>query len=243
MADRPPSPEFLAQLEAFVNDTSNTLLDRQIILDVLGGAQRPETVDLLMKVSANSSSPAMKNSALASLATTGMMNDQNENLAPKFEQAWRSTRNADELRSTARALAQLGAASSMELLLTAALAPDGTDDAHKQAARYVLASTTIQNDHAVPPLAARLSNEAPTNEASQLAGGVLARMVGAVPNRALLAWMQKASAAAPVARALALNTQSPAIWQAGIAPSVPFRAEQNREAIKAALATRQARQQ
>ena len=242
MADRPPSPEFLAQLEAFVNDSSNTLLDRQIILGVLGGVQRPETVDLLMKQSANAASSELRNSALASLATTGIMNDQDESLAPKFEEAWRSTSNADQLRSTARALAQLGAASSMELLLTAALAPDGTDDAHRQAARYVLASTTIQNDHAVPPLAARLSTETPTDGASQLAGGVLARMVGAVPNRALLAWMQKASAATPVARVLALSTQSPAIWQAGIGPSEQFRDEQNREAIKAALATRQSRQ-
>ena len=241
MADRPPSPEFLAQLEAFVNDSSNTFLDRQIILGVLGDVQRPETVDLLMKQSANTSSPELKNSALASLATTGMMNDQDESLAPKFEQAWRSTTNADQLRSTARALAQLGATSSMELLLTAALAPAGKDDAHRQAARYVLASTIIQNDHAVPPLAARLSVETPTDEASRLAGGVLSRMVGDVSNRALLIWMQKASAAAPVARALALSTQSPALWQAGIAPSVPFRSEQNREAIIAALATRQAR--
>ena len=161
-----------------------------------------------------------------------------ESLAPTFEQAWREAGpgSDDLLHSVGSSMARVGAPSSIEMLLTAALAPAGQDDMRKQAARDALTGTTILNDHAVPTLAARLSNDAPTNEASQLAGNILFKMQGPVANQALVAWMENADvSAAPLALELATNGQSPEIWQAALNPAVPFRSEQNRLAIRQGL--------
>jgi hypothetical protein len=125
----------------------------------------------------------------------------------------------------------------MEMLLTAALTPAGQDDMRRQVARDALIGTTILNRHAVPLLAARLSNDTPTNEASQLAGSILFKMQGEVANHALVTWVQNADAsAAPLALELTTGGQSPEIWQAALNPSVPFRSEKNREAIRKGLA-------
>lgn len=235
--ERTPSAEFLAQLRAFINDPANSQLDRAVLVSVLGDAQRKETAEMLLDMAAKPPAPELKNNVLGSLGMAGALNNQDESLSPTYERAWRETArgNEDLLRSVACSMAGLGSASSLELVLNAALAPDGQDDARKHAALYALAAVTILNDHAVPPLAARLSNDTPTNEASRLAAGALARMVGTPSNRVLVAWMQAATAAAPLAHKLALGTQSPAIWQAALDPSVPFRSEQNRAAIRAAL--------
>jgi hypothetical protein len=54
---------------------------------------------------------------------------------------------------------------------------------------------------------------------------------------ALVAWLQTADAsAATLAWEYTSQTAYPKIWQAALDPAVPFHSEQNREAIRKALA-------
>jgi hypothetical protein len=53
----------------------------------------------------------------------------------------------------------------------------------------------------------------------------------------LVAWLQNANAsAAPLVHDYMLPTQHAEIWEAALDPSVSFRSEANREAIRAGLA-------
>jgi hypothetical protein len=238
MHDRAPSPEFLAQMRAFIDDPANSELDRGVLISALGGAQRMETTNALLDMADHLPSKELKNDMVASLGMAGSLYNLDESLAPTYERAWRETgpNNRDILSNVAASMARVGAPSSMEMLLAAALAPAGQDDMRRQVARNALTGTTILNRHAVPSLAARLSNDSPTNEASQLAGSVLFKMQGPVANRALVAWMQNANAsAAPLALEFVTSGQSPDIWQAALDPAVPFRSEKNREAIRKGL--------
>jgi hypothetical protein len=237
--ERTLSPEFLAEMRAFINDPANSEQDRAVLVSVLGEAQRKETTEVLLDMADHPPAKEIEPNVLASLGMAGILNNQDESLSPTYERVWREAGpgNEDLLRSVACSMARLGAPSSMEMLLTAALAPAGQDDARKRAARYALAAVTVLNDHAVPTLATRLSNDTPTGEASQLAVTILFKMQGAIANQALVAWVQNANAsAAPLALDLVTNGQSPEIWQAALSPAVPFRSEQNRQAIRQGLA-------
>jgi len=74
MHERPPSPESLVLLRAFIYDSANSELDREILITNLGYAQRKETTDLLLDMWAHPpADKELKNSLLASL---GMVNAQ-----------------------------------------------------------------------------------------------------------------------------------------------------------------------
>jgi len=195
---------------------------------------------MLLDLAATLPQPDLQDAAIASLASLGGLGNH-EDLAPTLNQAWRTSGNTNLklLRNVSFAMAQVGAASSIELLLSSALDPSGLDESHRQAARNALASADIVNDDAVQPLAARLSNDTPTNEGSKLASATLMSMQGAPATRALLAWMQTA-VSSPFAHDLAAHTQDPEVWQAAMNPAVPFRSESNREAIRKGLADHKA---
>jgi len=235
--ERTPSPELLAQMRAFIYDPANSMLERGMLMSALGYAERKETLDMLLDMVPHPPDKKLFASLLSSIGDAA--SNRNESLSPIYERVWREAGPGDKdlLSAIAASMARLGTASSMEMLLTAAFASDGADDLRKQTARYGLEAANILNEKAVPPLAARLSNDAPLNEASQLAGGILFKMQGAVANRALLAWMQNANErAAPIALNLATNGQNPEIWQAALDAAVPFRSERIRDAIRAGLA-------
>jgi hypothetical protein len=247
MNARPPSPEFLARLQAYIANPATPDLDRGMLLYALGEVKSGDTARLLLDFATTQTDPRMRNAAAGAVGALGNPNgpaplEQQENMAPVLEQQWRSSGNdAVLLRSVASGMAVAGATSSIELLVRAALAPAGQDDARKAAARHALASATILNSHAVPPLAARLAKDDPKDEASQFASGVLVRMGTTEANQALVAWLQAASAAfAPQARSYAAGSPSAKAWEAALNPAVTFRSEAVREAIRAGLAERRA---
>lgn len=247
---RPPGPEFLAQLRDFINDPANSKLDREMMLGALGEVQSPALAPLLHELYGKQTDPQLRAAAAGGLAMLGAPDgrgpqEQREQSTVGLELIWRSPTSDKDmvlLRSLANGIAVGGAGSGIELLLQAALAPAGKDDARKTAALGALHGADILNSHAVPPLAARLSADNPTGEASKLARDVLLRMVS-TPDaaRALVAWMQTVDAnTTPMARDLVLRTENPEIWQAALNPAVPFRSEAVREAIRAGLAERRA---
>lgn len=237
LRNRPPSPEFLRQMRDFIVDNSNSKLERGMLLGALTFAATKQTEETLIEI-ATTASDDVTRSAMGSISTLGTNfgGANQEELAPALEQLWRDSHYQTMRLSVAKAMAQVGAPSSIELLLTAALAPNGQDDERKKEALYALESANILNENAVPPLAARLSNEAPESEASKLASSTLARMTVRPAANALVAWLQTADgSAATLAQEYATNTQFPEIWQTALNSAIPFNNEQNRDAIRVGL--------
>jgi hypothetical protein len=242
MHDRVPSPEFLAQLRSFIYNPANSELDRGVLIVALGFAARNETLEMLLDMVAHPPSKELLSSSLSAIGTASLNRD--ESLTPFYERVWREAGSGDKdlLKNIACSLGRLGTPSSMEMLLTAAFAPNGQDDVRKQAALFGLSWADILNDKAVPPLAARLSNDAPSGEASRLAASILFKMQTTDANQALLTWIQHTDASnAKTASKLATETQHPEIWRAALDPSVTFRSERNREAIRDAMEIRKGR--
>jgi hypothetical protein len=237
-----PSPEFLAQLRAFLEDHSNSAFERTVlVLGVLQEASTKESVNLLIEEAIHSPDNDMRRLATGSIAgvNAGWGDGiYHEEISPALERAWRESSDQGLLLSVALAMVKAGAASSVELLLDAALAPEGNDTVRQRLALDVLNSKTVLNPHAIPPLVSRLANQPPTSPSSRLASHVLAQMNGVQPaTRALIDWLQSADASAsPLARDLVVHTRDPAMWQTALDPAVLFRSEENREAIRAGLA-------
>lgn len=246
MKQRPPSPEFLGRLRDYIKDPANSKINRGMMIGALGEVQSLATVPILKDLYATSADPVLRAEAASGIAMLGAPNGQgpqeaNESSAKSMEQIWLSPASNNDpvmLRSVANGIALLGASSGIEMLLQAALAPNGKDDARKAAALLALRGADILNSHAVPPLAARLSRDNPlTDEASKLASATLVRMQSKAADQALAAWLQNStSASAPLANAIAAHSQNQAVWVNASAPNVPFRSEQNREAIRAGIA-------
>jgi hypothetical protein len=239
---KPPSPEFLAHLRSFLEDRSNSSFERTVLVPgVLQVASTKESVSLLVDVATTSADKEMRLLATGSLAGVNAAwgdGTYHEEIAPVLERAWHESSDQGLLLSVALAMMKAGATSSIELLLSAALDHGGHDALHRRLATDVLNSKTILNPHAIPPLASRLEGSSPNSAASRLASRTLAQMNGVQPaTRALIAWLQTADAtAAPLARDYVVHTQVPATWQTALDPAVPFRSEENREAIRAGLA-------
>jgi hypothetical protein len=239
---KPPSREFLEHLRVFIEDSSNSSFERTVLLlGALQEASTKEAVGILIDEATNSSDKEVRRLATGSLAAVNASwgdGTYHEEIAPALERIWRESRDQSLLLSVALAMVKAGAASSIDLLLSAALDPDGHDPLHRRLALDVLTSKTILNPHAIPPLVSRLVDQSPTSTASRLASRTLSRMTSVKPaTRALIAWLQTADAsAAPLARDYVVHTQDPATWQTALDPAVSFRSEENRAAIRAGLA-------
>lgn len=242
LRQRTPSPEFFTQLRDFIGNSSNPAFERHLLIGALGSAGTTETTNFLISLVTSLSNKEMIGSAAGSIGET--LDQNHENLAPAIERLWRESSDQGVVKAMSFTMARIGAASSIELLLSAAL--DGKDDMRKRAAWDALQTTTIAmlNPHAVPPLAARLVNQPPNSATSSFVRSVLAKMTIPEATQAMVAWLQTADAsAAPLVHDYVLDTQNPAFWKAALAPSVPFRSEQNRAAIHAALVEYQASHQ
>jgi hypothetical protein len=238
MRIKSPSKSFLNQLKEFICDKSNSALERDSLIAALATAQTKETTEILIEVASSANDDVMRG-AIGHISTLGtnLGGADREELAPQLEQLWRRSQGRVMLMSVAMAMAQVGAPSSIKLLSAAALAPKSGDSVHGHAAVYALYSANILNDHAVPPLAALLSNEAPSSAASKLASGTLSRMITRSAARALLEWLERADAkAADLARDYSTQTQFPEIWQTALDSRVEFSSEENRSAIREGLA-------
>lgn len=238
MRARGASPEFLQQLKTFIEDPTNPPLERNMLIAALEDAATPATTEVLIAIATTAKDEVTRGAiGHLSLLGTNYGGTNQEELAPLLNRLWLETHDRDILLSVVPTLAQVGAPSSMELLLAAALAPAGQDDVRKKAAFNALRSASIRNNNAVPPLVARLSTTAPEGEASKLASETLARISLQSSAQALVTWLQASNPnAVRFALEYSTHTQFPEIWQAALNPAVPFRSEQNREAIRAGLA-------
>jgi HEAT repeat protein len=237
----PPNPEFLEQMRLFVTDGSNPKFERDLVLGALGGAATKETVDLLLLIATTSSDQKLRDAAAGLAGGGGLPGGDREKLSPSLERAWRESSDRNLLNSVAASMAEIGTPSGIELLLSAALAPVERDKVREAAARYALEK--IYSPIAVPALEARLGGQSATSEAAKLIAPIIVRIGDATAGKAVVSWLQNRDEnAAPLIRDLVVqqmrSDQMRSAWKAALDPAVPFRNEQNREAIRASLVLR-----
>lgn len=232
-----PTPEFLEQMYGFTTNRANSEFERGLLIGALEEAGTKESVDLLLRIAQSAPDEKMRTSAsaLSGVASSSM---NAPDLSPMLERTWRETSNPTLLRSTAITMAKIGTASSVEMLLLAALATDGQDKARQQAAYEALKES--RQPSAVPPLAARMAGQPPTGAAVELVAPILAKNVAPQAQQALVDWLKgRAEDATPLIHDLIrqriLVDPERSAWGAALDPTVPFRNEQNRKAIREAL--------
>ena len=232
-----PTAEFLEQLRAFIENSSNSKFERDLVIGSLEEAGTKETVDLLLQI-ANTSTDQETRQAASALAGVGGLGSEGEKLSPSLERTWRESSDQSLLLSVAASMAKIGTPSSIDLLLTAALSTDRRDN------RLAAAQSALREVHlptAVPPLAARLANQPSTSATAQLVAPILVNIGDVTAATAVVNWLQGLSEnAAPLIQDLIVQRTRTepmlAAWAAALNPAVPFRNEQNREVIRAGLA-------
>lgn len=235
--DKKPTPEFLEQMYGFVTNRGNSEFERHLLIGALEAAATKESVDLLLRIANTASDDQMRKSA-STLAGIGGLGQDGPELLPMLERTWRETGNLTLIRSTASAMAKMGAPSGIELLVSAALATDARDKVRQQTALYALQD--VYKGEAVPPLAIRLSNQPSTSDAVKLIAPILARTSGPDGQAALVSWLQtRPENAAPLVHDLIrqqIRTDPfQSAWAKALDPGVPFKNEENRTAIREAL--------
>ena len=162
-----------------------------------------------------------------------------EKLSPMLERVWSESGDQLLLMNVSQEMAKIGAPSGIELLLSSALATDGRDNVRMDISRRALKE--IYTPKAVPPLAARLTNQPSTSPAGQLVAPILVRIGDAAASKAVVSWLQERSEDATplIANLVRQETRSEAMlaaWAAALDPMMSFRNEQNRKAIRVGLA-------
>lgn len=230
---RKPNQAFLKKLQKFIESDTPSKFERDMMIGVLGQASTKETGELLLNLATAMKNIEMRKSAIGSVANL-VREAGDETLAPALSRTWTETTDPDLMSSAAKAMGRTGAVSSVELLLAAALAPEGKDDERREAAMFGLGLVWTEN--AVPPLATLLEKSPVGSKASELAFAVLMQIGDKEGSQAVLKWLQKAdSAAVPMAKAWIENARGSLEvkpMEAALDPKVPFRSEENRKALR-----------
>jgi len=232
-------PDFIERMKRFVMDESNSKLERGSIISAFAGARTKEGVEFILWVVANHTDMEVRGGAVSNIRALG---GSQPYLPSLIEPIWKESNEADLLKAVAEAMAREAAPSSIELLLPAAAAPDRKDDVRRSAA--LRAMTKIYRVDAVPPLESALNNAPPGSKMNVIALSTLGQIGDKSASQAVISWLQTADkSAAPfvakwIGKAGGLG-QLPAA-EAALNPSVPFRSEENREALRAAIAARRA---
>ena len=237
MRTETPKLDFLEQMRAFLADRSNSNFERGMLLGALGTAATKEALDILIYAATTMSGQDPRQTAIGAIRTVGATGGAGVALSPALESVWRDSSDEELLISVAVAMAEVGAASGVELLLSAALATDGPENVRTRSA--IGALEKVFRGSAVPAVAALLADQS-TSPANNLAGSILVQIGDATAANALVNWLQRADASvAPNIRRFLIQTRTEALleaWQAATVPAVLFRSEKNREAISAGLA-------
>lgn len=233
MQQRPVSAEFYEKMKAIIDDPSYSMDERGDMIGVLSLAATPEAAKLLVREATAPVDPEVKRMATSAIAVLGD-NSHNEAIADLLNPLWKDSSDPLMIKSLAKAMGKIGAASSVELLFKDALAARGLNDARGNAAWDGLRAIFTEN--AVPPLVAVLEKNPPDSPANKLALDTLAQ-IGSAASKPVIKWLQTAdSSAAPSAKAWVGKSQQLEAAQAALDPAVPFRSEANREALRAGLA-------
>jgi len=232
-----PPPEFIEKMRRFVTDRTNSVLERGLVVSAFGEAGTKTAAEFVLWVATVQPDPDMRRSACANIRYLGGRGSR-EYVPPMLEPLWRESKDVELVKAVAFAMAGEGAPSSITLLLHAALVPEGQDDVRREAALRAL--TKVATKNAVPPLEAALKGSPAGSGMHTLAFRTLIQIGDESAVQAILGWLQTTdSQAAPLVSIWIGSANYAAHLQGAenaLNPVVPFRSEQNREAIRAALA-------
>jgi len=240
LRDRPPNPVFLKKLQEFIESDEASKFERKMALGALSFAATKETVGLLIHEALNLKDKELRDSAVACVRDVGDIVSgtlEKDDFTPKLTAMWFATNDPKTMLSTAQSIGRIGSASGVEVLLSAALAPDGKDDARREKAAYGLLKVTQAT--AVPPLAAILEKYPPGSQENTVAFRTLNQIRDKTAAEAVLKWLQTAdSSAVPLVTswysAARSRPQMEAV-QAVLDAKAPFRSEEIRKAFRAGL--------
>jgi hypothetical protein len=229
------APDFIERMKRFVMDAANSKLERGLVTSAFASARTKEGAEFVLWVVANHTDLEVRAGAISNIRGLG---GSQPYLPAMIEPLWRESNDADLLKAVAEALAREGAPSSIELLLPAVAASDGEDDKRRMAAFWAVPK--IYTANAVPALESAMKNTPPGSKMNAIALSTLGQIGDKSAARAVINWLQVADkSAAPlvadwVGRASGSGNLPAA--EAALNPAVSFRSEENREAIRAALA-------
>lgn len=240
LRDRPPNPVFLKKLQEFIESDEVSKFERRMALGALSFAATKETVGLLIHEALNLTDKELQDSAVACVRDVGdIVNGtlEKDDFTPKLTAMWFATNDPKTMLSSAESLGRIGSSSGVEVLLTAALAPDGKDDLRLEKAAYGLLK--VNQPSAVPPLAAVLVKNPAGSHANSLAFRILNQIGDKTASQAVMKWFQTSdSSAAAQAKEWAAHIRTTAQEQAAqsaLDSKVRFRSEENRKALRAGL--------
>ena len=233
------APDFIARMKQFVMDDSNSKLERGLVISAFASARTKEASEFVFWALANLADPELRAGIIGNIQGLG---GSQPYLPAMIEPLWKESKDAKLLYAVAEAMAREAAPSSIELLLPALAADDGQDDKRRMAALWAIPK--IYRADAVPPLESALKSSLPGSKMNAIALSVLGQIGDKSASRAVISWLQATdkSAAPFVAEWIGKASgsgQLPAA-EAALNPSVTFRSEENREAIRAALAAQRA---
>ena len=235
MGQRTVPPEVYEKMRAIMADSTYSIHERGNMIGVLASAATPEAASLLIYEATTQTDEEMKR--MATFALRGLGDTFNEANAALLEPLWKESNDPVMMQSVARSIGKIGKASSVELLFSEALSAGGPDDVRGEAAWDGLRE--VHRENAIPPLVAALEKNPVGSPANKLALDTLGQIVGKKAPQAVMKWLQASdSSAAPLATAWVTNAtlNGPLeAAQAALNPSVPFRSEANREAIRKGL--------
>jgi hypothetical protein len=237
LKSQPLTPEFLEKMRQFVSDKSNSRNERESIMSSFAFAGTKETAEFLQWAATSPDvDEVVRTGGRSGIAKMGSVGP-GDYIPPIVQPLWRNSKDQYTLNSAAEAMAKAGEPSGIELLLSAALAPDGQDDMRRDVATWALQEVYTAN--AVPPLAAALKNNPVGSRANTLAFTTLAQIVEKKADQVLMGWLQtNDGSAASMAKEWIAHAKTPSqlvAAKAALDPSVPFRSEANREALRAGL--------
>ena len=240
LRDRPSNPVFLKELQEFIESDEPSKLERKMVLGTLSFAATKETVELLIHEALNLQDKEMRDSAIAKLSSVGEVvggRMEKDDFTPKLTAVWFATNDPKTMLLSAESLGRIGSSSGVEVLLTAALAPDGKDDLRREKAAYGLLK--VNQPSAVPPLAAVLEKNPAGSQANTVAFRTLNQIGDKTASEAVMKWFQTTdSSAAAQAKEWAAHIRTTAQEQAAqsaLDSKVRFRSDENRKALRAGL--------
>jgi HEAT repeat protein len=236
-------PDFLSQLREHIENPGNSHLERGMLLGVLADAGTKEAVDVLLYEITHLPDVGLRETATRMIDL--LRPKDPESVAPLISRVWVGSVDSRFLQSAAIAMGSMGSPRSIELLLSAASVPDGADDVRRSAA--LLGLSKVYRDEAVPLLSRALETNPIGSRVNTLAFKTLTQIAdnalrpGEWPAaKALVGFIANADErAAPMAYDWIVRTSHEShvgLAKAALNPSISFRSEANRDALRRGLA-------
>lgn len=236
LKEKGASAEFTEEMRKFVNDEKNSTLERGYIVGAYASMGTKAGAEFVLWVATTHPNQEVRDGARDKIDNLHCGEDRTL-MVSMIEPLWRDSNDPKMIRAVAFGMARQAAPSGIQLLLLAASAPNYQDEVRRITAVEALAETFWKT--AVPPLEAALQAEPLGSRMHTMAFRTLHQIGDVSAAKAIISWIQTAdSSAADLAKKWVIHARGEThieAAKAALSSNVQFRAEQNREAIRAGL--------